>query len=90
MRPQGERDAGEMVATMDHSDIRGLATAFHLIFAWLPRSKNGDHPKNRVGSILGSHKTIEDSPHRSHAGRRTTSLNSTYSLIPTPGSGHDV
>lgn len=35
---------GAMAATMDHSSIRGLATAFHLFFAGLPRSEDGDHP----------------------------------------------
>jgi hypothetical protein len=32
-----------MAATMDHSDIRGLVTAFHLSLAGLPRSRDGDH-----------------------------------------------
>ena len=35
---------GAVAATMDHSDIRGLATAFHLFVAGLPRSRVGDHP----------------------------------------------
>ena len=48
---------------MDHSDIRGLGTALHLFLAGLPRSRNGDHPK---GCSL---KSVEDSPHRSHASR---------------------
>ena len=61
--PNGERDAWGMAATMDHSDIRGLGTALHLFLAGLPRSKNGDHPE---GCSL---KTVEDSPHRSHASR---------------------
>jgi hypothetical protein len=56
-------------ATMDHSDIRGLATAFHLFFAGLPRSSVGDHPENCVRSARGSRKTVEDSPHRSRASR---------------------
>lgn len=34
---------GAVAATMDHSDIRGLATAFHLFLAGLPRSRDGDH-----------------------------------------------
>ena len=34
---------GAMAATIDHSDIRGLGTAFHLFFAGLPRSRVGDH-----------------------------------------------
>ncbi len=29
---------------MDHSDIRGLGTAFHRSVAGLPRSRIGDHP----------------------------------------------
>jgi hypothetical protein len=56
-----------MAATMDHSDIRGLGTALHLFLAGLPRSRSGDHPKNGVRWC--SHKTFEDSPHRSHASR---------------------
>jgi hypothetical protein len=31
------------MATMDHSDIRGLATALHRYVAGLPLSKVGDH-----------------------------------------------
>ena len=54
-------DARATFATMDHSDIRGLATAFHLFFAGLPRSRNGDHPEGCP------HKSVEDSPHRSLA-----------------------
>jgi hypothetical protein len=67
--PKRERDAWVVAATMDHSDIRGLATAFHHFFAGLPRSRNGDHPQNGVSSVRGSHKSVEDSPHRSHASR---------------------
>src|SRR5262245_45987586 len=52
-----------MAATMDHSDIRGLATAFHLFLAGLPRSKDWDHH----GDALI--KRVEDSPHRSCASR---------------------
>ena len=33
----------EAMATMDHSDIRGLATALHRYVAGLPLSKVGDH-----------------------------------------------
>jgi hypothetical protein len=33
----------EDLATMDHSDIRGLVTAFHRSVAGLPRSNVGDH-----------------------------------------------
>ena len=52
-------DARVIFATMDHSDIRGLATAFHLFFAGLPRSRDGDH-------LWDAHiKIVEDSPHRS-------------------------
>lgn len=61
--PNGERDAWGMAATMDHSSIRVLDNAFHLFFAGLPRSEDGDH---RNGC---SRKTFEDSPHRSHASR---------------------
>src|SRR5437879_10444077 len=52
-----------MAATMDHSDIRGLATAFHLFLAGLPRSRDWDH--HRDARI----KLVEDSPHRSRASR---------------------
>jgi len=48
---------------MDHSSIRVLGNAFHLFFAGLPRSDNGDH---RQGCSL---KIVEGSPHRSHASR---------------------
>src|SRR4051812_2905778 len=67
--PKRKRDARVKFATMDHSDIRGLTTAFHLFFAGLPRSKDGDHPENCVGSARGSHKIFEGSPHRSRASR---------------------
>ena len=40
--PNRKRDAREMAAAMDHSDIRGLATAFHLFLAGLPRSRDWD------------------------------------------------
>ena len=61
--PKRKRDAQEMAATMDHSDIRGLATAFHLFLAGLPRSRSWDHHKDaRI-------KFAEDSPHRSCASR---------------------
>lgn len=33
----------ERRATMDHTDIRGLATALHRSVAGLPRSRVGDH-----------------------------------------------
>ena len=63
MTPNRERDAREMAATMDHSDIRGLATAFHLFLAGLPRSRDWDHHKDaRI-------KLVEGSPHRSRASR---------------------
>jgi len=62
--PKRERDARVMAATMDHSDIRGLATAFHLFFAGLPRSKVGDHLTCRAHI-----KRVEGSPHRSRASR---------------------
>src|ERR1700722_1751363 len=57
------RRAGGMAATMDHSDIRGLGTPFHLFLAGLPRSKDGDH---RVGC---PHRIFEGSPHRARASR---------------------
>src|SRR5579863_3997059 len=61
--PNRKRDVREMAATMDHSDIRGLATAFHLFLAGLPRSRDWDHHKDaRI-------KLVEDSPHRSRASR---------------------
>ena len=44
--PEGERDAREALATIDHADMRGLVTAFHLSVAGLPRSKVGDYPKD--------------------------------------------
>src|SRR6185312_2334172 len=52
-----------MAATMDHSDIRGLATAFHLFLAGLPRSRSWVH---RLDARI---KRAEDSPHRSRASR---------------------
>src|SRR5690349_18460381 len=52
-----------MAATMDHSDIRGLATAFHLFLAGLPRSRSWDHRRDARIKIL------EDSPHRPCASR---------------------
>src|ERR1700758_1091147 len=54
---------GTMAATIDHSSIRGLVTAFHLFLAGLPRSEIGDH---RVGC---PRKTFEGSPHRARASR---------------------
>lgn len=67
--PKPERDARSVAATMDHSDVRGLATASHHFFAGRRRSRNGDHPRERFGSARGSHKTVEGSPHRFHASR---------------------
>jgi len=61
--PKRERDAREMAATMDYSDIRGLATAFHLFLAGLPRSRSWDHHE---GARI---KFAEDSSHRSRASR---------------------
>jgi hypothetical protein len=52
MTPKRERDARAMAATMDHSSIRGLATAFHRFFAGLPRSDYGDHPRKDARSKL--------------------------------------
>lgn len=69
MIPKRERGARARSATMDHSDIRGLATALHHFFAGLPRSSNADHPQNSGCSVRGSHKTVEGSPHRSRASR---------------------
>jgi hypothetical protein len=55
--PEGERrDAREALATIDHADIRGLVTAFHLSVAGLPRSKLGDYPEGCP------HNVLEDSP----------------------------
>ena len=34
------------MATIDHADIRGLVTAFHLSVAGLPHSSVGDHRVN--------------------------------------------
>jgi hypothetical protein len=64
--PKWERDVREMAATMDHSDIRGLATAFHLFLAGLPRSRSWDHHE---GARI---KVAEDSPHRSQTGQPIT------------------
>src|ERR1700722_12141202 len=61
--PNQKRDARVMAATMDHSSIRALGSAFPHFFAGLPRSDSGDH---RGGCSL---KTFEGSPHRSHASR---------------------
>ena len=56
--PNEERDVRVMVATMDHSSIRALGSAFPHFFAGLPRSDCGDHHSGR------SLKTFEGSPHR--------------------------
>jgi hypothetical protein len=61
--PNKKRDARVMAATMDHSSIRALGSAFPHFFAGLPRSDCGDH---RYGCSL---KTFEGSPHRSRASR---------------------
>src|SRR6202140_2841201 len=53
----------ELVATMDHADIRGLVTALHRSVAGLPRSSIGDH---RGGC---PHSSVEGSPHRVRASR---------------------
>jgi hypothetical protein len=37
----GYRERRDLVATCDHSDIRGLGTAWLVFFAELPRSKIG-------------------------------------------------
>jgi hypothetical protein len=66
--PEGERDARSLLATMDHADIRGLGTAFHLSVAGLPRSKVGDH------SAGCPHNVLEGSPHRVHASRSYSSV----------------
>jgi hypothetical protein len=63
MTPNRKRVAQEMAATMDHSDIRGLVTAFHLFLAVLPRSRSWEH--HRDARI----KPPEDSPHGSCASR---------------------
>ena len=36
----------KLMATMDHSDIRGLFTALHRYVAGLPLSRSGDHRKD--------------------------------------------
>jgi hypothetical protein len=60
--PNGERDAWGMAATMDHSDIRGLGTAFHLFLAGLPRSRVWDHhmdariKPSRIPLIVPAHR----------------------------------
>jgi hypothetical protein len=41
--PNRERDAREMAATTGHSNIRGLATLFHLFLAGLPCSRSWDY-----------------------------------------------
>jgi len=51
------------LATMDHSDIRGLGTALHRSVAGLPLSRIGDHHGGCP------RKTFEDSPDRVHASR---------------------
>ena len=63
MAPNEKRDAWVMAATMDHSSIRALGSAFPHFFAGLPRSDYGDH---RNGCSL---KIFEGSPHRSRASR---------------------
>ena len=55
MAPKRERDVREMAAPMDHSYIRGLATAFHLLLAGLPRSRCSGHGGARI-------RVAEDSP----------------------------
>src|SRR5215475_9075009 len=61
--PTRNATSGVMAATMDHSSIRALNSAFPHFFAGLPRSESGDH---RGGCSL---KTFEGSPHRSRASR---------------------
>ena len=56
--PDGQRDARQLQATMDHTDIRGLGTALHRSVAGRPRSKAGDHP------VRCPHSPSEGSPHR--------------------------
>ena len=52
-------------ATMDQSDIRGLATAFHRSVAGLPRSRVGDHrvdahvELSRVPLIVFAHRVAD-------------------------------
>jgi hypothetical protein len=67
--PKMEHDTWVVAATMDHSDICGLADAFHHFFAGLPRSRDGDHPRNHVSSVRSSNKIVEDCTHRSNASR---------------------
>ena len=53
-----QNQARAIFATMDHSDIRELATALHLFFAGLSGARKADHP---MGCTLT---TVEDSPRR--------------------------
>ena len=63
--PNEQRDARAMAATMDHSDIRGLGTAFHLFLAGLPRSSLGDHQvdahirRPRIPLIAPAHRVAD-------------------------------
>ena len=63
--PNEQRDARAMAATMDHSDIRGLGTAFHLFLAGLPRSSRGDHhvdahiKRPRIPLIVPAHRVAD-------------------------------
>lgn len=63
----------ELVATMDHADIRGLATALHRSVAGLPRSSVGDH---RGGC---PHSPAEGSLHRVRASRSRSGVSAVTS-----------
>jgi hypothetical protein len=54
----GNATPRQLQATMDHTDIRGLATALHRSVAGLPRPKVGDH------RMRCPHSPSEGSPHR--------------------------
>jgi hypothetical protein len=68
----------EPLATMDHADMRELATAFHRSVAALPRSRVGDH---RGGC---PHSALEGSPHRVQVSRSRSGVRS---LTSCPFSG---
>src|SRR6202521_2591863 len=70
----------ELIATMDHTDIRGLVTALHRSVAGLPRSSIGDH---RGGC---PHRPFEGSPHRVRASRRRSGVSTVMSWRGPPAS----
>src|ERR1700694_3198466 len=68
------------VATMDHTDIRGLVTALHRSVAGLPRSSIGDH---RGGC---PHSPFEGSRLRARAARRRSGVSTVMSWRGPPAS----